>query len=96
MRVIYHPSAEAEIIDAAQFYAGAWRVSKLNFLDAVDQAVAAILENPERWRIIEADVRRYLMARFPFAIYYRVLPDGLRILALKHHSRHPGYGRERR
>jgi hypothetical protein len=80
-------------IDAAQFYASRVAGLEVEFLDAVDQA---ILENPEQWRIIEADVRRYLMARFPFAIYYRVLPDSLRILALKHHSRHPGYGRERR
>lgn len=96
MRVIYHPAAETEIIDAAQFYARRVAGLEVEFLNAVDQAVATILENPERWRIIEADIRRYLMARFPFAIYYRVLPDGLRILALKHHSRHPGYGRERR
>jgi toxin ParE1/3/4 len=90
MRVIYHPAAEAEIIDVAQFYARRISGLEVEFLNAVDQAVAAILESPERWRIINADVRRYLMARFPFAIYYRVLPDGLRILTLKHHSRHSG------
>ena len=82
-------------IDAAQFYASRISGLEVEYLDAVDQAVAAILESPERWRIIDADVRRYLMARFPFAIYYRVLPDDLRVLALKHHSRHPGYGRGR-
>ena len=35
------------------------------------------------------------MPRFPYAIYYRVLPDQLRVLAFKHHSRHPDYWRYR-
>jgi toxin ParE1/3/4 len=78
MRVIYHPAAEAEIIEAAQFYARRVSGLEVEFLDAIDQAVAAILEDPKRWQIIEADVRRYLMPRFPFAIY---LPRSCRSFA---------------
>ena len=66
------------------------------FLNAVDDAIAKILQAPTRWRVIEADVRRYLMPRFPFAIYYRVLSDHVRILAIKQHSRFPNYWSERR
>ncbi len=65
------------------------------FLDTVDAAVSLILETPERWRIVERDVRRYLLPRFPFALIYRACPDRLRILAVKHHSRRPDYWRER-
>ena len=65
------------------------------FFDAVDEAVAVIAAAPERWRIVEHDVRRFLIPRFPYAIYYRVLPDHVRILAFKHHRRHPDYWRER-
>jgi hypothetical protein len=65
MRLIYHPDAEAELIQAARFYES--RVSTLGseFLDAADRAIAVIVEAPDRWSIIEADVRRYLMLRFP-------------------------------
>jgi toxin ParE1/3/4 len=95
MRLIYHPDAEVELIEAAKFYAQ--RVSTLGaeFLDAVDQAVRAIVDAPERWRIIGGDVRRYLMPRFPYAIYYRITADHIRVLALKHHRRHPDYWRYR-
>ncbi len=95
MHLSYHPAAEAELIDAAQFYER--RVSGLGkqFLDSTDRAIAAILEAPERWRVVETEVRRFLMPRFPYAIYYRALPDGIRILAFKHHSRHPNYWRSR-
>jgi plasmid stabilization system protein ParE len=95
MRIIYHPEAEAELVETVQFYEG--RVARLGaeFLIAVERAIQTIQDAPERWPIMEADVRRYLMPRFPFSIYYRVAGDELRILAFKHHSRHPDYWRER-
>jgi len=95
MRLIYHPDAEMELIEAAQFYER--RVSALGsqFLDAADIAIGEIQNAPERWSVIEADVRRYLMPRFPYALYYRVLSDHIRILAFKHNSRHPDYWRYR-
>lgn len=95
MRLIYHPDAEAELIEAAQFYER--RVSTLGsqLLDAVDIAIGVIQNAPERWSVIEADVRRYLIPRFPYALYYRVLSDHVRILAFKHNSRHPDYWRYR-
>ena len=95
MRVVYHPDAEAELNEAARFYEN--RVATLGgqWLQAVDDAVALIHTTPTRWRIIEKDVRRYLMPRFPYTIYYRVLADELRILAFKHHKRHPAYWRYR-
>jgi toxin ParE1/3/4 len=95
MRVIYHPEAELELIEAAQFYEKRVPTLGAQFLDAADDALGVIQQAPERWRIIEADVRRYLMPRFPYAVYYRILPDSLRVLAFKHHSRHPDYWRHR-
>ena len=95
MRLIYHPDAEAELIEAAQFYERRVPGLGAQFLDAVDAAVGVVQQAPQRWRILEDDIRSYLMPRFPYAIYYRALPDELRILAFKHHSRHPDYWRYR-
>jgi plasmid stabilization system protein ParE len=95
MRVIYHPDAEGELIEAAKFYER--RVSTLGaqFLDDVDRAISVILTAPDRWNVVEKNVRRYLIPRFPYAIYYRVVADDLRVLAFKHHRRHPNYWRYR-
>lgn len=95
MRLIYHPEAEAELIEATQFYERRVLGLGAQFLGTVDLAVGVIQQAPKRWRILEADVRRYLVSRFPYAIYYRALPDEVRILAFKHHSRHPDYWRHR-
>jgi plasmid stabilization system protein ParE len=95
MRLIYHPEAEAELIEAAQFYERRVPTLGAQFLDATDQAIRTIQEAPARWSVVEADLRHYLMPRFPYAIYYRALAEEIRILAFKHHSRHPDYWRHR-
>ena len=68
MRLIYHPDAEIELLEAVQFYAE--RVPGLGerFLREFDAAVAAIQDAPERWPVLEAGVRRYVMRRFPYGI----------------------------
>jgi len=95
MRLIYHPDAETELIEAAQYYERRVATLGVQFLDHADRAVSIIHDAPERWRIIKGDVRSYLMPRFPYAIYYRAFSDYVRILAFKHHSRHPDYWRYR-
>ena len=95
MRVIYHPDAEAELIEAAKFYERRVPTLGAQFLADVDRAISVILAAPDRWSVVEKDVRRYLIPRFPYAIYYRVLADALRLLAFKHHRRHPDYWRYR-
>jgi len=95
MRLIYHPEAEVEAIEAAKFYEN--RVASLGaqFLESIHRAIQIIEAAPDRWRMIDLDVRSYIMPRFPYAIYYRVNSDHIRILAIKHHSRRPGYWRHR-
>ena len=63
MRVIYHLHAETEIIETAKYYES--RVNGLGkrFLNEFDVAVSLIREAPQRWRVIEADVRRYFVPR---------------------------------
>jgi plasmid stabilization system protein ParE len=95
MRLIYHPEAEAELIAAAQFYEDRVPALGAQFLEAIDAAASVILQDPRRWRAKEGEIRRYMLPRFPYAIYYRVLPDEVRVLAIKHHRRHPDYWRNR-
>jgi toxin ParE1/3/4 len=92
VKLTYHSDAEAEVLAVARFYDQAIKGLGAQFLDEFDFSIAMILEAPERWRIIKGDKRRYLMRRFPFGLYYRVIGDEVRILVVKHHSQHPDYG----
>jgi plasmid stabilization system protein ParE len=95
MRLIYHPEAEAELIGAAEYYEHRLPGLGAQLLDAVDRAVRSIEGAPERSALVAPEIRRYLMPRFPYAIYYRATPDQLRILAFKHHSLRSGYWHHR-
>jgi len=52
MRVIYHPEAESELIRAAVFYERQVPSLGGQFLDAIEEAAAGIIESPKRWRIL--------------------------------------------
>ena len=95
LRVVYHPEAEAEVIAAARFYEERVPGLGADLLDEIDRGVATILEEPTPWRPFVEDFRRYSIKRFPYAIVYRIHSDGVRILAVAHHSRSPEYWRDR-
>jgi toxin ParE1/3/4 len=95
MRITYHPDAEEELFEAAQFYEGRVRGLGVRFLQEFDTAITRIAEGPVRWPIVEEDLRRYVMRRFPYGIYYRMEGGELYILVVKHHSRHPDYWKYR-
>ena len=65
MRVIYHPDAAAELIEAAKFYEGRVPGLGTQVLERIDHAISVILAAPDRGAVIEKAVRRYLIPRFP-------------------------------
>jgi len=95
MKVIYHPEAESELQDAAEYYEEQVPQLGERFIDAANLAIEAIVRSPRLWRVVDSDIRICVMRRFPYAIYFRVLPDQIRILAWKHHSRDPEYWKAR-
>jgi len=48
MRVIYHPHAESELIEAARYYERRVPTLGVKLLDEADRAVSIIVEGPER------------------------------------------------
>ena len=96
LAVVFHAEAEGEIMEAALFYNE--RVARLgvDFLDEIDQGIGAILDQPTLLRAVDEDIRRYLIKRFPYAIMYRIELNNIRILAVAHHSRSPGYWKHRK
>jgi hypothetical protein len=62
----------------------------------VQRGLIAIAEGPEAWPIWPGigegiGIRRFLLARFPFAIGYIVGADEIVVLAIAHLRRRPGY-----
>jgi plasmid stabilization system protein ParE len=85
----FHPAVRGEINDAHSWYEQRRPGLGHDFLDEVERVLAEIAANPARYGFADADIREGLLTRFPYAIYYRVLTDRIRILAVYHTSRDP-------
>lgn len=93
--VIFLPEAEQEMFEAAIYYQSQASDLGLDYLFEVEQAVQAIAESPITWPIIEGELRRRLVKRFPFGILYRIEPEEIVIIAVAHLRRRPGYWKKR-
>ena len=85
----FHPAVRGEIDDGYDWYEQRQAGLGRDFLDEVERVLAEITANPARYGFADADIREGLLNRFPYAIYYRVLTDRIRVLAVYHTSRHP-------
>lgn len=96
----FEQAARDEYHDSIRYYSSVAddeRVA-LRFIAAFEAAMTAICDRPELWRVVGLnDVRRYVLRRFPFVIYYRYLPveNSVTIYAVMHTSRQPDVWRAR-
>jgi plasmid stabilization system protein ParE len=97
MRVEYHPLSAVDLNEGVSHYnglrPGLGDALRLEVYGTVDR----ILLNPERYRVIEEDIRRCFVHRFPYSVLFRVVsPEFVRILVVRHHRRHQRFGLQRR
>jgi plasmid stabilization system protein ParE len=91
----FHPAVRDEIDDAHDWYERRQPGLGGDFLDDVQRVLGDITANPARYGFADGDIREGLLTRFPYAVYYRVLPDHIRVLAVYHTSRNPSRWRTR-
>jgi plasmid stabilization system protein ParE len=88
---VFHPDAALEFEEAVRHYRVRGRVLGDRFATEVQSAIRRILETPERWRVLEGDVRRCLVRVFPYSVLYTIESDFILIVAVMHGKRQPGY-----
>ncbi|MEH1918192.1 type II toxin-antitoxin system RelE/ParE family toxin [Nostoc sp.] len=59
------------------------------FLDCVDETVNLICQMPESYAVTYRDVRRAIVRRFPYAVYYRIVSSRVIVTAIFHGRRDP-------
>ena len=59
------------------------------FLAAVNASFDAIQEYPEMFARVDGEIRRAIVARFPYAVFYRIEAKRLVVLAVLHMARDP-------
>jgi toxin ParE1/3/4 len=94
-QVEFHEEAAREYEAAFEWYFARSRQAASRFAEEIVRAVDSISETPERWPLGVHGVRRFLLRRFPFGVFYRDLPSVVQIVAVARLHRRPGYWKDR-
>lgn len=96
MALDFHPQVDREIEKIQLHYrkisdnlADAFKFELLEELDRIEAT-------PRRCAIRRDQIRRSNLPKFPYNILFRIDQESVRILAVRHHRRKPGYGMKRR
>jgi len=88
-KIIVRPEAEREIQEAFDWYEERNEGLGAEFLRAADACLSGVQRNPEAYQVVHDDVRRSLLRRFPYALFYLVRGDTIIVLACFHIKRSP-------
>ena len=97
MRLTIAPVALDELHNATAFYtARADAPLGQAFAAEFERVTSLLLNNPKLGRVFRSNKRRFVMRRFPYNVIYQIALDELRIIAVAHQSRRPGYWAKRK
>lgn len=96
MIVTLAPEGEEELIEGASYYA---RESGPElgyaFIDEFQRSAEVLRAHPTLGAIWRGPIRRLPLRRFPYSIVYTLHGEEIKIFALAHQRRRPGYWRGR-
>lgn len=94
--VVLSAAAAIDIAEAYTWYEEQRPGLGTELLDNIDQTLALIGEGPHRYPVVMDGVRRALLRRFPYSVYFQIEPNQIWIVGVLHQHRHPLAWRRRR
>ena len=88
-QLIIQLQATQEADEAAKWYEDQFPGLGIEFLLELDAALSRVINNPNIYQPVYEDARRVLVRRFPYAAYFLVEADTVRVIAILHQSRNP-------
>jgi len=89
IKLIIKPLAEIDAKEAMLWYNDKLEGLGREFLLSLDAKINAIQRNPKQFPIKYKNIRRALIDRFPYGIFYIVKNNTIYILAIIHTKRNP-------
>lgn len=87
--VVLRDEAEAEFDAAFDWYDAQRMGLGAKFAAEVQEVLDRIAANPLLHQAVFADIRKGVVRRFPYSVFYRPHPDRVEVIAVFHHSRDP-------
>ena|SRR5665647_714938 len=91
MKIEFFEAAQTELDQAFEWNETQQKDLGVQFLNEFDSAVRRITTYPESYILIEKNVRRCLVKRFPYGILYGIDTDKIIVIAVAHLHRKPDY-----
>jgi hypothetical protein len=94
--VKFAPEVWGELAEAALWYEGRQKGLGADLLAEIEATLPLLGDRPRSFpRLLDVaptlEVRRALLARFPYALVFLVRSEEVRVLAVAHAKRRPGY-----
>jgi len=87
--------AQVEYDEAVDWYEARRAGLGVRFLAALQETIQGIAEQPDRWAIVQDDVREVPVSGWPYCLYYQVRDDHVMVIAVFHTSRDPAVWQRR-
>jgi len=81
--------------EAYQYYEDKAEGLGMEFLRAVDACFSAMERHPRMYQVVHKEVRRALLRRFPYGIFYLIEDTKLVVIACFHANRNPKHWQRR-
>lgn len=94
-KIEFHEAASLELEAAFDWYLERSEPAAVRFAAEIDEALASIVQAPQRWPQNNFSTRKFVLRRFPFVLFYRELALSIQIIAIAHGHRRPGYWKNR-
>ncbi len=95
MRVVLTALAEADLAAARDWYDGEVPGLGLRFMQAFMTAARQLADNPRLYPVVRRDIRRALLPRFPYALFFRIRTDTVEVFACLHAKQSPSRWKRR-
>jgi plasmid stabilization system protein ParE len=89
VRVIFRPAADQDVDAAYEWYERQQTGLGDQFLRSLGTTVDRIRVNPELYPRVRGVIRRAVLRRFPYLLFYIVEPERIVVIACLHASRDP-------
>jgi len=97
MRLVFHPKVYSDIDSIMAYYEEVAETELANeFYAELRHFMMEAAKRPKSFAVRERDIRRVNLRRFPYHFLFRLVDDTVRILVVRHHSRHPSLATRRR
>lgn len=93
--ITLRPQAQDDLLEARDWYERKSVGLGDDFAAKVEELLSRIQLMPELYAATYRNVRQAKLRRFPYVLYYRVLTDGIEVLAVLHGGRDPRIWRSR-